>query len=185
LNVVDSSDLFWDLLYKLYPELKGFYWMGQIYETISALGRDMLERLWKNDKSNHSYWDGILSNRLLTHHLTKTNSKNEALYEACSALEVAHCVANKNKRDSMMNYYTVAYLLSGQKLFAVGDKRLKNVFELTQYMKHLLDSSYEEFENFCHSLIDYEDNLDVQLEAWLIALGKRNELEAWRKALNS
>ena len=60
---------------------------------------------------------------------------------------------------------------------------MKSVSELTAYMKGLLDSSYEEFEDFCHSMIDYDDTLDVQLEAWLIALGKRKELDAWRQGL--
>ena len=84
-----------------------------------------------------------------------------------------------------MNYYTMAYLLSGQKLFSIGNKQLKNVDELTAHMKTLLDSSYGEFEDFCHALIDYDDTLDAQLEAWLIALGKRKELEAWRQSLNT
>jgi len=84
-----------------------------------------------------------------------------------------------------MNYYTMAYLLSGQKLFSIGNKKLKNVAELTAHMKSLLDSFYEEFEDFCHTLIDYDDTLDVQLEAWLIALGKHKELDAWRHSLNA
>jgi serine/threonine protein kinase len=175
--------IFWDLLYKIYPELNGFYWMGQIYESLPALGRDMLERLWRNDKSNYSYWDGILGNKLLTNYLSKVNSKNDNLATASAALETSHNIGNKNKRDTMMNYYTMAYLLSGQKLFAIGEKRLKNVSELTSHMKGLLDSSYEEFEDFCHSLIDYDDTLDVQLEAWIVALGKRKELEVWRNQL--
>lgn len=177
--------IFWDLLYKIYPELNGFYWMGQIYESLPALGRDMLERLWRNDKSNYSYWDGILGNKLLTNYLSKVKSKNDNLATASAALETSHNVGNKSKRDTLMNYYTMAYLLSGQKLFAIGEKRLKNVSELTAHMKGLLDSSYEEFEDFCHSLIGYDDTLDVQLEAWLIALGKRKELDAWRHSLNA
>lgn len=175
--------IFWDLLYKIYPELNGFYWMGQTYESLPALGRDMLERLWRNDKSNYSYWDSILGNKLITNYLSKVKSKNENLVDAASALETAHNVGNRSKRDTIMNYYTMAYLLSGQKLFAIGEKRLKSVSELTAYMKGLLDSSYEEFEDFCHSMIDYDDTLDVQLEAWLIALGKRKELDAWRQGL--
>lgn len=175
--------IFWDLLYKIYPELNGFYWMGQIYESLPALGRDMLERLWKNDKSNYAYWDGILGNKLLSNYLAKVKSKNDNLAAVVSALESSHTVGNRNKRDTIMNYYTMAYLLSGQKLFAVGDKRLNNVAELATHMKGLLDSSYEEFEEFCHSMIDYDDTLDVQLEAWLIALGKRNELRVWREQL--
>lgn len=177
--------IFWDLLYKIYPELNGFYWMGQIYESLPALGRDMLERLWRNDKTNYSYWDGILGNKLLTNYLSKVKSKNDNLATASAALETSHNVGSKSKRDTMMNYYTMAYLLSGQKLFAIGEKRLKNVSELTAHMKGLLDSSYEEFEDFCHSLIGYDDTLDVQLEAWLIALGKRKELDAWRHSLNA
>lgn len=175
--------IFWDLLYKIYPELNGFYWMGQTYESLPALGRDMLERLWRNDKSNYSYLDSILGNKLLTNYLSKVKPKNENLADAASALETAHNVENRSKRDTIMNYYTMAYLLSGQKLFAIGEKRLKSVSELTAHMKGLLDSSYEEFEDFCHSMIDYDDTLDVQLEAWLIALGKRKELDAWRQGL--
>ena len=177
--------IFWSLLYKIYPELNGFYWMGQIYESLPALGRDMLERLWKNDKSNYAYWDSILNNKLITNYLVTVKSKNENLAGAVSALETSHNVGRKNKRDILMNYYTMAYLLSGQKLFAIGEKRLKNVSEFTAHMKGLLDSSYEEFEDFCHSMIDYDDTLDVHLEAWLIALGKRKELDAWRHSLNA
>lgn len=176
--------IFWQLLYKIYPELNGFYWMGQIYESLPALGRDMLEKLWKNDTSNYAYWDSMLDNKLLTTYLATVKSKNAGLSAAASALETAHSLSNRSKRDTLMNYYTMAYLLSGQKLFNIGSKQLKNVSELTAYMKSLLDSSYEEFEDFCHMLIDYDDTLDVQFEAWLIALGKRKELDAWRHSLN-
>lgn len=177
--------IFWNLLYKIYPELNGFYWLGHIYESLPALGRDMLEKLWKNDKSDYTYWDSILENKLLTNYLKNIKSKNSDLEKASSALETVHKVGKKSKRDALMNYYTMAYLLSGQKLFNVDNKQLKNVAELSAYMKGLLDSSYDEFEDFCHKLIDYDDTLDVQFEAWLIALGKRKELSEWRKALNN
>ncbi len=176
--------IFWNLLYKICPELNGFYWLGHIYESLPALGRDMLEKLWKNDKSDYTYWDSILENKLLTNYLKNIKSKNSDLGKASSALETVHKVGKKSKRDALMNYYTMAYLLSGQKLFNVDNKQLKNVAELSAYMKGLLDSSYEEFEDFCHKLIDYDDTLDVQFEAWLIALGKRNELNLWREQLN-
>lgn len=177
--------IFWEVLYKIYPELDGFHWMGQNYESLPALGRDMLERLWRKDKSNYSYWDGILENKLLTNYLSKVKSENENLARASAALETAHNIGDRSERDTMMNYYIMAYLLSGQKLFAVGEKRMKSVSELTAYMKELIDSSYEEFEDFCHSIIDYDDTLDVQLEAWLIALGKRKKLDAGYLSLNS
>lgn len=175
--------IFWNLLYKIYPELNGFFWLGHIHESLPALGRDMLEKLWKNDKSDFSYWDSVLENNLLSNYLTNIKSKNGDLKKASAALETSHKLPGKSKRDALMNYYTMAYLLSGQKLFNVDNKQLKNVEELSAYMKGLLDSSYEEFEDFCHKLIDYDDTLDVQFEAWLISLGKRKELNDWRKQL--
>ena len=175
--------IFWNLIYKICPELNGFYWLGHIYESLPALGRDMLENLWQNDKSDYTYWDSILENNLLSNYLTNIKSKNNDLKKASAALETAHKLPGKSKRDTLMNYYTMAYLLSGQKLLHVDNKQLKDISELTAYMKGLLDSSYEEFEGFCHSLIDYDDTLDVQFEAWLIALGKRKELENWKKQL--
>lgn len=181
----DREDIiFWELLYKINPELDGFYWMGHTYGSLGALGQDILEKLWKNDQSDYTYWDSVLGNKLLTNYLTTIKSKNSGLSAAASALETAHSLINKSKRDTLMNYYTMAYLLSGQKLFNIGDKQLKNISELTAYMKTLLDSSYKEFEDFCHTLIDYDNTLDVQLEAWLIALGKRKEVEEWRIQLS-
>ncbi len=183
-RTVGKDDIiFWNLLYKIYPELNGFYWMGQIYESLPALGRDMLERLWKNDKTNYVYWDSILENKLLTNYLTNEKSKNLRLSTACSALETAHSLNDRSERDTLMNYYTMAYLLSGKKLFKIGNKQLKDVSELRDYIKRLLESSYKEFEDLCHKLIDYDYTLDAQLEVWLLALGKRKELEAWRNQL--
>ena len=183
-NAGKDDIIFWNLLYKINPELHGFYWTGQVYESLQALGCDMLERLWKNDKSNYAYWDSILRNKLLTSYLTKDNLKNESLATAVSALESAHTVGKKSQRNKLMNYYTMAYLLSGQRIFQIGDKQLENVDELAAYMKELFDLSYDEFENFCHKMIAGNDTLDVQLEAWLIALGKRKELESWRRQLS-
>lgn len=176
--------IFWKLLYKIYPELKGFYWAGQIYESLPALGQDMLERLRKSDRSNFTYWDSILKNQLLTCYLETIKLQNGDLAAAVSAIETAHVTGNGTQRSILMNYYTMAYLLSGEKCFHFGGKHFQNVTELAAHMKGLCDSSYEEFEAFCHKMIDGAGMLDVQLEAWLIALGKRRELEAWRRQLS-
>lgn len=183
-NAGQEDIIFWNLLYKIYPELNGFYWTGQAYESLQALGCDMLERLWKNDESNFAYWDSILKNKLLTSYLAKTDSKNDSLAAAIAALETSNNIGQKERRIKLMNYYTAAYLLSGRKVFKTRDRQFKSVTELAAYMKDLFDSSYEEFEIFCHKMIDSRDILDVQLEAWLIALGKRRELEAWRRQLS-
>lgn len=175
--------IFHNLLYRLDPDLNGFYWMGKIYESLPALGRDILERLWQKNRSRRAFWDSILTCRLLSEHLRSVRSENEELWEAVEALEDAHSLPDRSRRDVQLDYYLMAYLLSGQRLLNVEGRMLKSVPELTAYMKELLDSSYAELERFCHRMIDYNDTLDVQLEAWLIALGKRAELEAWRRQM--
>lgn len=175
--------IFWKLLYKLHPEVSAFYWKGHIHESLPALGRDVLEKLWSNNENDKKYWDDILKEKLLSNYLQLQNSKNTDLINAISALESSYELQTKSKRDSTMHYYTMAYLLSGQKLFNVNGKQFKNVAELAAYMKELLDSSYEKFEDFCHSMIGYDDTLDAQLEAWLVSLGKRKEIDSWRKSI--
>lgn len=52
-------------------------------------------------------------------------------------------------------------------------------------MKKMVDESFDDFQELCHSLVDYDGNLDCQFESWLVALGKRKEIEQWRqKVLN-
>ena len=52
-------------------------------------------------------------------------------------------------------------------------------------MKDLLKESYDAFQEFCHKLIDYKDNLNVQFECWLIALGKSDELKKMERKFES
>ena len=51
-------------------------------------------------------------------------------------------------------------------------------------MRSVLDQSFEKFESLCHRLVDYDGNLDFQLETWLMAIGKQKELETWRVSMN-
>ena len=44
--------------------------------------------------------------------------------------------------------------------------------------------SFEKFESLCHRLVDYDGNLDFQLETWLMAIGKQKEIEIWRASMN-
>lgn len=74
-------------------------------------------------------------------------------------------------------------MLSGRKVLYKDGVEFSSVQELTGYLKKSLDHSYDEFEKLCHKLIDYNDNLDAQFESWLLALGKKKEIEQWRKSL--
>lgn len=163
----------------------GFFWDGRSYENISDLGAEMLEKLWDGDTSDSDYWDRLMNMHVLSRYLNGKGIEQEQA-KALRALEIEHKNTSKdNERGIMVNYYNLAYLLSEEKEFAICEKCLKSVEELAEHMKELLASSYEEFEAFCHSLIDYDDTLDVRFEAWLLSLGKEKELEEWRNNLNT
>ena len=177
--------IFWKTMYKLNKNSKEFYWKGKVYQGLPSLGRDLLEHLWKNDSSLNDYIDNILTESILTEYIKIISPKSERLISTVGSIEAKHRTFGKNSRDKQMNYYMMAYMLSGQKLFHKNGQDFRTVGELTSYMKELLQESYEKFEKFCHELIDYDDNLEPQFESWLLALGKRKEIDNWREGLRS
>ena len=175
--------IFWKLLYKLNPKFKGFYWKGQAYESLPALGRDMLERLWHKDKSQNNYYKTILSEKLLTEHVLIAMPKNEAMKKAAAAIEDSYQLEINENSDLTRTFYYMAYTLSGQKLLYLDGQKFRTVGEFAGYMRDRLEESYESFEQLCYKLVDNNGNLDIQLEIWLTIIGKKKELESWRSLI--
>lgn len=176
--------IFWKLLYQINPKLKGFYWMGQTYESLPAFGRDMLERLWDGDVSQYSYYFSILSEKLLSQYVLMAAPKNEKLKKAAEAIEDSYELEKNNGTDLQRTYYLMAYTLSGQKLLLLDGEQIRTVGELANYMRGVLAESFDKFESLCHRLVDYDGNLDFQLETWLIAIGKQKGIDKWRASMN-
>lgn len=176
--------IFWKLLYQIHPKLKGFYWKGQTFESLPAFGRDVLEKLWDRDHSQFSYYASILGEKLLSQYVLQAQPKNEKLKKAAAAIEDSYELEKTNGTDMRRTYYLMAYTLSGQKLLLLDGEQFRTVGELAGYMRSVLEESYDQFESLCHRLIDYDGNLDFQLETWLIALGKQDEIDKWRASMN-
>ena len=179
----DIDVIFLDFLYQLDPSLSGFYKKGKFYESFSAFGKEMLEMLYVKDDSDQLFWDGMLRQHILTKHMERLFGHTEDLKKA-EYLESLLTEKDEDDHSLLLRNYLMAYLIADDIFFRVEDQKLRTVAELTQYMKNLLDQSYEALEDFCHTLVDYNDVLDAQLEAFLIALGKQNELLVWREGLS-
>ena len=80
-------------------------------------------------------------------------------------------------------HYRIAYLLSGQKKLALGEKSFFSVEELAAHMQALSNQSFDSFQAFAHQLIQDTRTLDAQFEIWLEATGHQQALEAWRQIL--
>ena len=126
-----------------------------------------------------------MSEKLLTQYVFQAAPKNEKLKKAAAAIEDSYQLEKNNGTDMRRTYYLMAYTLSGQKLFLLDGEQFRTVGELAEYMRNVLNESYERFESLCHRLVDYDGNLDFQLETWLVALGKQKELDQWRESMNS
>ena len=102
--------------------------------------------------------------------------------KALKAIESAHNLQNQNDHAEQLAFYTLGYLLSGDRSYHISGRTFSSVDNLTQYMKELIDVSYEDFAAFCNQIINKDSSLDPQFEAWLIALGRRKELDDWKKS---
>ena len=175
--------IFWRLLYQINPKLKGFYWKGKTFESLPAFGRDILEKLWDKDESEFPYYASVLSEKMLSSYVALAAPKNEKLKKAAEAIEDSYELEKINGTDMKRTYYLMAYTLSGQKLLLLDGEKFRTVGELAGYLRSVLDESRDRFETLCHRLVDYDGNLDFQLETWLIAIGKQKEIDKWKASM--
>lgn len=180
--------IFWKAMYALQPKTKDFFWKGQVYIGLPALGRALLEQLRKNSSSMNEYIDGVLREELLSKYIAMKDPDNEKMLAAIKGLESSYRAYINNPREKRITLYLVAYMLSNQKSLYIAGQEFHTLNELTSYMKELLGDNNENldrFKEFCHRLMDQYDNLIPALESWLIALGKRDALDSWKEAMKS
>ena len=82
-----------------------------------------------------------------------------------------------------LDYYLLAYLISGDREFVLAGRHFESIDALAEYMNTMLTNSFDKFDVFCKNIINADNSLDPQFEAWLIAQGKSNEIEQWKKTL--
>ncbi|MBR0290191.1 MAG: protein kinase [Selenomonadaceae bacterium] len=171
---------FWRLLYKLAPNVEEFFWKNKLYPSLQSFGQEILTKLRQSDMSDKNLWDEVFANRLLSQYL-ELHSQPKEVVNAVRSLETT----NRDRRDGLISYYHTAYLLTGKKELQIEDKKFYTAEELAEHMNFLLDESTEAFENFSNKLIDNDNKLNEEFEAWLIALGKRDELNNWKQNLKT
>lgn len=179
----DEDVIFFKTLYKIDSSMTKFLWKGKQYDDISVLGNEVLEALWKDNITKIAFVEELLQKGVLSQYVLCVDENETQKANAIKAIESSYRTFKNGNRQKTMNYYLLAYMLSGKKVLYKDGVEFSNVQELTGYLKKSLDHSYDEFEKLCHKLIDYNDNLDAQFESWLLALGKKKEIEQWRKSL--
>lgn len=177
----DEDVIFFKTLYKIDASMTCFLWKGKRYETIAILGNEFLEGLWKGDFSWNSFIDELLDKGVVSQYILCMDEDDYKKANAVMAIESSYRAFKNDNRRKRMNYYLLAYMLSGRKVLYKEGNEFQTVDEFTAFLRKKLEKSCDEFEKICHELIDCNDNLDPQFESWLLALGKEKEIEQWRK----
>ena len=182
-NAKDADDdlIFWKLLYQIEPTLRVLLWKDRRFESLEAMGTEILSDLRSGKTASNALWHEILDKELLSYYVGTVCKENKEIVQAIKAIETARKHQNKGTRADQMNLYTLGYLLSGDRTFRLDYLKFTSVESLTLHMKEIMDVSYEDFSNFCNRIIMKDSSLDPQFEAWLIALGNRKALEEWKK----
>lgn len=172
--------LFFRTLYKLCPTTRTFYWKDCHFDSLPELGNSILAHMRADDRSNFGMYDEILFRRVISEYVAIKDEKNEQLINAVSSLEDRFINHHSDEHEKELSYYLTGYMLSGQRTYLVDGKTYSSVDELVQTMQDLLSSSEADFEALCNQIIDRSGSLSEQFEAWLITLGKHEELQKWR-----
>ena len=168
-------------LYKIDKSNTKFMWKGRTFNKVSDFGNELLELHWKGLKDG--YFGDALKNGAVSTYLTMVNPSATQEISAMQSIEKNYKLYTNSARDKELQEYVAGFMLSGNKVFKFDGKEFPTVDDLTIYLSSVLDKSYDDFEKLCFQLLGSDKKLMPQFEAWLIALGKSDEVTKWYKTL--
>ena len=182
-----SDDIiYFEFLYRSAPQLKTIYWKGRKYESLPALGRSMLDALWQGAETDYKLYDSMLSEKMLTAYTAIRAGGNEALARAVDKIETLWLTSREEKGDPRFAYYMMAYLLSNHMVLKIENEEIHTVSELADFLNSKLEDSVKTLIEVTHKMVSFDGGrLDVQLAAWLAALGKQDAVDRWREILQT
>lgn len=179
----NASDdfLFFEVIYKLSPNISTFYWKDRKYDDISELGLAIQKNAQNSTPEFNSFFSELCKNGIISEYM-KLHNFSEAEVKGMKACEFA---IDKNNKD-IVKYYSAGYLLtdSDKRIFKLENESFTNTKSFSDYLVMVLTDSVENFNKVCEKLIDKNGTLVPQFEAWLNAVGKGKELEQWKKESN-
>lgn len=172
--------LFFQTIYKISSNIRTIYWKENHFDSLPELGDSILEHLRKDDRSNYGLYDELFSRHVISEYISLKDEKSDALIQAAKSLEERFIQHHADEHEKELSYYLTGYMLSGQRTIILQSKEFSSVDEIVATLHQKLIASENEFKAFCDQLIDSSGNLSEQFEAWLITLGKHEELQKWR-----
>ena len=179
-----SADLvFFETLYKLDPEIGRFFWKGYVFESLDDLAQKLLSNLRENRSDMDTLVDEVLTNGLLSSYIRAVDPEANEQIRVMESFESGWRTFHGTDRERIAANYQLGFMLSKEKTLVVDGQKFQNPDQIVSYMAEHLDQSYEEFDVFCRKLLNEKNELDIQFECWLVALGKKQAVEEWQKEM--
>lgn len=182
----NRSDVeFFGVLYKMYPQMKAFYWKGNHYNNMEELGTVLLEALSKSTLDTLAIFDEYIVNHLFSLRETIVSINDKSRSKRISAIESKYILAkqSKDKRTQFEQLYILAYYYSCSKVLITSQGTFNTLESLSGYIKEILKNSPEKMDTLSKELVvsdttaNSKDNSDVptpMFAGWLFAHGKGN-----------
>lgn len=153
-------------------------WQGRRYADGADLGMSLLQAL-RGTGVIPAHCDSLLMSGASS--LFADDTQREGL----SALEKRYADPDCPMREKLCLMYMVGFLLCGTAAFVMEGETFYTVEQLAAWLESRSRKSTAAFTRACHRLLDEDHLLDPQLEAWLTAIGRRQQVAQWQAEMDA
>lgn len=153
-------------------------WQGRRYANGIDLGSSLLQAL-RGTGMIPAHCDSLLMSA------AASLFAEEAQRPGLAALEARYAAPDCTLREKTCLMYMVGFLLCGTAALVLEGETFYTVEQLASWLEGRAKRSSTAFTRACHRLLDADHLLDPQLEAWLIALGRRQDVALWQAEMDA
>lgn len=179
-----SKDLiFFTLLCKMAPDIQKIFWKGNVYNGLDDFARKLLNSLRSGDSGMDAVVGDMLGQSVISTYIEIVQPSALQQIAAVKAFESSHRIFTGSGERKLVAGYRLGYMLSNEKELVIDGISYKTPDDIADKMADILEHNPAGLDEFSRKLIHDNDELDVQFECWLEALGKNSAINEWRAEL--
>lgn len=153
-------------------------WQGRRYAHGIDLGSSLLQAL-RGTGTIPAHFDSLMMSGAASVFAEETHRPG------LRGLEARYAAPDCSMREKTCLMYMVGFLLCGTAALVMEGETFLTVEQLSAWLETRARRSTAAFTRACHRLLDMDHLLDPQVEAWLIALGRRQDVAKWQAEMDA
>ena len=154
-------------------------WCGRRYAGASDLGGSLLQAL-RGTGTIPVHLDSLLRSGAAS-----VFCEDESQREGLMAIEARYAAPDCFTREQTLLMYMVGFLLSGVAACVIEGETFYTAEDMAAWLVGRSKRSSTAFTHACHRLLDENHLLDPQVEAWLCAIGHRQNVARWQAEIDA